>query len=320
MATEIYIYNSIDEYTAESVNRQFTWAENEDVNIRTMTRGGYTPAGIAMLAKISAHTGNVKMSVDGDTSSMGAFMLLFADEVEMSDMAELMFHKAAYPSYYTPTPEQKENLDRENANFKKKMVQRLGEAGSELVSQVFDSEKRTDVFLTAAKAKKIGLVTKIIKLEPSQKAAFQESYHKQMLGDKKKPTPEIKDKPQINPEKKRNMEITQFELDSKLASAKAEGVKEGVVLGVAQEHERVEAWAEIGEVDAKTAFEGINGTAEVSKKVMVATMLKQGANDQNIAHQADNLPDAETPPEAKTAEVLRKEKVDAEFLKIEEGE
>lgn len=311
MAQEIYIYSSIGEYSAENVNRQFSWAEGEDVNIRIMTRGGYTPAGVAMISKMSAHTGKVKMSVDGDTSSMGAFMLLFADEVEMSDMAELMFHKAAYPSYYTPTKEEKENLDRENKRFRKKMEQRLGDAGSELIEKVFEKDKRNDVYVTAAQAKKYGLVTKIIKLEPSQKAALQESFYKQMLAGEE--IPKIKESKKLDSKqvKTRTMEITQEEYDKKIASA--------VARGVSQERARVAAWVEIGEVDSKAAFDGIQGNEEVSKAVMVRAYMKQGAQEKMDAHEGDNSENADTPPDPKNAEELRAAEVDAEFKKLQKG-
>lgn len=294
MAREVYLYEPIGDWTAERFNKQLSKNDSEDTVIRMMTRGGYTPAGVAMLTQLESHQGEVMMSVDGDVSSMGAFMLLFADKVQMSDMAELMFHKAAFPSWYQPSDAEKENLERENKRFQKRMESRLGDKGSELIAKVFAKDKREDVRLTASQAKKIGLVDKIIKIQPSQKAAFHEAYHKQMLSEPEKPE---KEQIQIKTSNTNTMEITKEEFDQKIAAAREEGRM--------QESQRVAAWAVYMELDSKTALAGIQGGENVTPAIQGEMQLKAAQKAAVKGVQEDNVPNQNTPPEAKTAEQIR---------------
>ena len=290
---EIFLYNDISEFTAEMFNRQLSNREGQDVNIRMTTRGGYTPAGVAMISGMDRFTGNIKMSVDGDVSSMGAFMLLYADEVEMSDMAEIMFHKAAYPSWYTPTDSEKENLKRENNRYKKKMEQRLGEAAKELIDEIFKEDVRNDVYLTANKAKKIGLVNKVIKLTPSQKAAYQSQYltvTKAAYDEyrEEKETSNTSDKQKTN-----KMEITQEELDRKIAEAHAKGYQEGHADGKKAETERQSAWDAFADVDPEAVKKGKASGEEMPRSEELRLLRMASAKDAQKELEEDGAEGAE---------------------------
>lgn len=291
--TDIYLYENINEYAAQSLNRQLKYAEGSDVNIRITTRGGYTPAGVAVLTGIENHDGRVKMSVDGDTSSFGAFMLLFADEVEMSDMAELMFHKVAFPNWYDPSDSEKENLVRENKRFKKKMEQRFGDAGTELIADIFKEGERKNVYLTAAKAKKLGLVNKILTLTPKQKQAFEGEYHKQMLAEDKPK----EDKVNININSN-TMEITQEDLDKRIQAAKeagkAEGELAGIELGKQAELGRVESWQAFDTVDPVAVKTGIESGKAMSDSERNKFLLKAATSKEAKADDEENAEDNNT--------------------------
>jgi len=313
---DIYLYETISEFSAEKINRSLTNNEGNDVTIRMTTRGGYTPAGAAMIMGIDKFPGKVKMSVDGDVSSMGAIMLLYADEVEMSEMAEVMFHKAAYPDWYMPSDDEKANLKRENDRFKKKMEKRLGEAGQATIDKIFEEGKRNDVYLTARQAKKIGLVNKVITLDPSQKAAVKmamENMPKEGVDNKKSNT-------NINKNANNMLEITQDQLDAKLAKAEKAGYDKGLEAGRKKEADRRSAWEQFADVDPDAVKTGLESGEEMSRSEEIRMMRLANQKDAKKELENDNADGVETegqdsPVDEKTAEQKRKEAVRAEVEK-----
>ena len=306
MKRYLYIYEQITEITAEKINRQIQWAEEDgesELNIRLMTPGGFTASGIAMLNRITSFQGKINLFIDGDVSSFGAFMMLFSDYTEMSDMAESMFHKAAYPSWYEPTEEQIENLNRENKRFKSKMEKRLGEAGKELIEKVFNKEKREDVYLTANQLKKLGLVDKIVRIEPKQKVAFQENFYKQMLSENDNDR---------NNNTNENLETKKMEVKEKLEKAVKEAYAKGLESGKKAELDRISGWKAWEEIDKEAVKTGIESGLEISQKDISELSVKAAKQALLQNHTEDNVP--ELPSDSVTDKANEEKKRESEEL------
>ena len=126
MPKEIYIYSPIYDETAKIINQSLSDVpESEDVLYRINSPGGYTRAGFSILSKMSERSGKNNAIIDGDAMSMGAYLLPFFDDVTSNDTSDLMFHIAAYPSWYEPTEEEKQALDRTNNKFKEKLSKKV---------------------------------------------------------------------------------------------------------------------------------------------------------------------------------------------------
>lgn len=161
----INLFSTIYDYTAEKFANDLSAIGNEDVEIYLRSDGGYTSAGVAMLMALSEHKGKKNMTVAGDTYSMGAEMLVYADYVKMNEMAKLMFHKSAFPSWYEPTPDEQAMIKQDNEMFKQKMIQKIAHKGikaQELIDKIYEPDVRNDVYLTAQEAMDAGLVDEII--------------------------------------------------------------------------------------------------------------------------------------------------------------
>jgi ATP-dependent protease ClpP protease subunit len=302
---KVYLYSRIDSYSAERFARQLD-AAKDGVEIRMSTDGGFTASGSAILTSLVEYKKKKHASVDGDVSSMGAFFLLYADHIKMSNTAEIMFHKAAYSKSYAEIAKEseKENLVRENARFKAKMTERLGgtEAGKKLIETVFEEGKRNNVYLTAKEAKEIGLVDEIIEITPEQKAAFQKEFYKMALAE---PKENKKENSNLNPNTK-CMEFTQKDLDASKEAGRIEGIK--------QAEARIKSWLPYIEVDKEAALEGIKSgeviseeaRSEFSIKLASKNMLKEAQDNSAAAVGAEG--GNRTPPETAEKKAEREEK------------
>jgi ATP-dependent Clp protease, protease subunit len=302
MVTPIYLYQPIYSYVAESFAKQLNNANGSDVNVRLMTNGGYTSSGSAIITHLANYKGKKIISVDGDVASMGAFILLFGDFNEMSNTSELMFHKADFPSYYTPSDEEKANLARENERFKSIMESKLGEKGASLISKVFEEGKRNDVYLTAKEALEIGIIQKIVEISPEQKAAMNNEYLKSMMNYNK------------SNEQSNNSTMEVDEKKLKEAADKAADTARQ------EEQERTDAWMVYLDVDKQAVIAGIKSgkkitevdRSEFSLKVAKASKLAEIKDETP----ATSVPPVATTPVTKTAEQLRQEEIDADRAKM----
>ena len=170
MPKEIYIYSPIYDETAKIINQSLSDVpESEDVLYRINSPGGYTRAGFSVLSKMSERSGKNNAIIDGDAMSMGAYLLPFFDDVTSNDTSDLMFHIASYPSWYEPTEEEQQVLDRTNNKFKEKLSKKVeGKPGAKkFLDKLFEEGKRNDVYLTPEEARKLGIVNRVRKLEPT---------------------------------------------------------------------------------------------------------------------------------------------------------
>lgn len=156
MPREIYLYEPLNSYLAKDLVAQLEELKKEKtLKFRINGPGGSVYAGWGFLSKLSEYKGRKEAIVDGQAASMYAFLLLFMDNVIVNESSSIMFHRAAYPEYFTPTEAQKTELSRMNALFKDKMLKKG--LPSELVSKIFDGEVREDVFITSQEAVRYGL-------------------------------------------------------------------------------------------------------------------------------------------------------------------
>ncbi len=177
MAKELYLYSNIYNFVAEDLMQRMEDAgDNIDITLRINSGGGDVMAGYGIMAKIQERTGKTNMKVDGVAASFAAQLLLFGDDVECLNTSTFMLHRAAGD---TSTAEGKALVDKVNADLRKQLTARINDAKlQELkgvsIKNLFEDEKRIDLFLTAAEAKKIGLVNKVNTLSPVEAKAVSE--------------------------------------------------------------------------------------------------------------------------------------------------
>jgi len=170
MAKPIYLLSYIGNYSAENFARSLDENAQEDVNAYINSPGGDVFAGWTMIGKLMEHKGKSTAKVGGAAMSMAANMLMYFDEVEALDVSVIMFHRA---DMYVNTPEDKAFLDGVNKDLRKKMEAKidsntLKELKGYSIKDLFEAEKRIDLLLTASEAKKLGIVTKVVKADPKK--------------------------------------------------------------------------------------------------------------------------------------------------------
>ena len=323
MAKELILYSAIYRYTAETAVQQLSGIEeNEDFTVRMNTPGGEVTAGWSIISKLSEMTGNKTVIIDGQAASMGAIMLMYFDKVVANDTSEIMFHTAADPSWYKPTEQEKVLLDKINKQFKEKLSKKVKDkpGAQEFLDEVFEEGKRNDVFLTMARAKKLGIVDQIRKLDPkaysgTQMVALLEGddfYRKEENAIGAINSPAIKGN---NKSKKMTIE----ELKTQNPSLYAEIFQAGKKAGAEAEKDRVEAWAVFFEINPKAVKEGIESGKDISAKAMAEFALQGQKNTRLQDHNDDNHGGTDEPRSSKTQEELKAEAdikaLDEEFEK-----
>ena len=265
---EFLIYGQINSYTSSEFITSMNEADG-DITVRINSGGGEPDYGWGMVAKFKEYEGNKTVKIDGKAYSMGAYIAMYADNVEALDVSTFMVHRAAYDSWFESseyfTAELKANLGNINksleAAFRARVdVEKFENLKDVKVKDIFSMDDRIDVFLTAKEAKKIGLVSKIIKITPS-KAAEINSHVKIAASTDSDLTVEA---PEQKPTKQDIQTQTNTKMNkSELREKHPELFAEIVGLGVEQEQERVSAWAKWSEIDPALAMKGIEGKDEI---------------------------------------------------------
>lgn len=280
MAKEILLYSGIDSLSSSEFIREMDEAAAEDVTVRVNCPGGTPEYGWGMVAKLAEHPGKKKVKVDGQAYSMGLFFLCYADDSEGLDVSEYLVHRAAYSQWFESSPEyftdpMRENLTRINASLEKAFRAKVDVALFEelkgvKVKDIFSMDSRIDVFLSAKEAKKIGLIKSIVNITPTKKAeiesrmsAVAEKITAQYTGTK--PPKETEPK---------NTIMTLAELKANHPAIYAQAVAEGVINGVSQEKERVEACMVFVEIDPMAVKAAIESGKPLSPKQMAELSLK----------------------------------------------
>ncbi len=174
MPKELYLYSPIYDFVAQDLIAAMEDNSGEDIVVRVNSPGGSVLSGWGIIAKMTERKNKTTIKVDGSAMSMAAMALLFADNVEALDVSTIMLHRA---SMYVSSPKDQEFLDKVNKDLRSKMESKIdGEKLKELkgvsIKDLFDSEEKIDLHLTAKEAKQIGLVDKINKLDPKEASAY----------------------------------------------------------------------------------------------------------------------------------------------------
>lgn len=278
MAKELFFYQRFDRWSAEDLNTKLSELDrSSDITVRLNSPGGDVVGGDAVIAMLNEFTGKKTVIIDGEAGSMAAILLLYFDEVIANDHGyeTILFHKAAFSSWYEPTEEDKKGLQKINDSFKSRITKKVsGKIGSEdFIATLFEEGRRNDVKLTAKKAKQLGIVTEVRKIEPT-------AYSGMSIVAMIENTTTTKSE-QVNKPKKEGMEITLEQLETAKKEAYASGVK--------AEQDRVGAWLALAEIDSAAALKGASDPeAKVTQTVIaqftVIAMKKTRIN----AHADDN--------------------------------
>lgn len=281
MTKEILLYSEIYDFVAADLITAMEDCNDMEMCMRVNSPGGSVLAGWGIIAKMQERTKITTIKVDGAAMSMAANICLYADKVECLDVTKFMFHKAAMDN---PNDAQQSFLDGVNADLRKKMEARidsklLKELKGYSIKDLYESENRIDLFLTASEAKKIGLVSKINTMTPKEMMALNETmFAIAAKGVEKEVT---KNQP-IN---KKPMTKEEIKAAHPVAFAAI------VADAIAQEKDRVEAclvYLEIAPAEVKAAIESgknlsAKQMAEFSLKAVAINALAAVTIDATIA-------------------------------------
>lgn len=299
MAKELYLYSHIYDFVAESFIAQMEANKTEDVVIRGNTPGGNVFAGWGMIAKIQEHEGKVKMKVDGYVASMGTIVLAFVDDTEALDVSRIHLHRA---DGYVNSPEDQKFLDGVNKDLRAKLTSKIdadkfSEITGKTIDDLFDSKERIDVWLTAKQAKQVGLIKKIVKLDPTEIAAINRM---SIAASIEPPKPETK----VN--KNMTLEELKAQHPALYAQIVAEGKTAGKTEGTEEERNRIKGWEAFRAIDAAAVDAGIKSGKSITM-TEIAEFNAKALSPESLKKLA-----AEAAPAVTTAEVSEKEKTEKE--------
>jgi ATP-dependent Clp protease, protease subunit len=309
MAKTLLLFSPIYSFVAESfVEKLLEVPENEDIEVWVNSPGGSVFAGWSIIAALNEMKGKKTAKVMGDASSMAFYALLFMDNVEAIDVINLTVHRA---DGYVETDEEKAYLAKINKDLRAKMEKRINqdlfkEVTGYSFDEIFDPEKRINVTIDAKAAKKIGLVDKIIRLEPKQIAALNEKMigfvdyiAENVIDTEKKP---IDNNIKINEKIKKTMTKAEIKTQFPLVYNEI----------IADERNRVQAILEFMDIDpvaCKTQIDNGNEPnskffAEMTRKSMAANLVEKTKTETVVP--------VVTATEAKTTEQVEIDKAEIE--------
>lgn len=183
MPEDILLYGDINSLSSAAFIGELDEYKEDDIVVRINSGGGSPEYGWGMIAKFVEHTGKKLIKVDGQAHSMAAYFLCYCEDVEALDVAEFVIHRAAYSQWFESTPEYftdpiKENLIRVNNSLRKALESKIDVAKFEelkgvKIKDIFSMDSRIDVVLSAAEAKKVGLINRIIKITPEKRSEIE---------------------------------------------------------------------------------------------------------------------------------------------------
>lgn len=314
MAKEILLYNPIFNFTAETFIEQMNDFQGEDLTIRVNSPGGSVYSGWGMIAKMQEHTAKLTIKVDGTASSMGAVMLLFASSVEAIEQSHFMLHRA---DSFSKSEDTLKELKKINTDFRKAFEARLDVEAFEKIAGItlddfFNSDEQIDVNLNAKEAKKIGLISKIIKMEASQFEALNMKFAAMAKADSGDSVND--EEKNTNPQKIKKMDLNMLKAEH--PAVYAEAVAIGEKAGISAEQDRVGSFMEFVEIDAKGVAEGIESGNALSAKAAAGFMKAQFAAEMIAGAEDDSVP-AVTTPNASAPKTEAELKADEAILALD---
>jgi ATP-dependent protease ClpP protease subunit len=285
---EVLLYGDIYSQRARDFIKEVEAASGEDLSVRVNSYGGDVDYGWGMVSKFVEHKGKKSVKIDAAAHSMAAYFAIYADDVEATDVASMIFHRAAYPTWVENdsqlfTDARKQELTRVNGKLREAMEAKVSSEDWEKVTGVsynrmFDeNQAQIDVALNAKEAKKLGIVQSITTITPKQKAAIEARLVAIAEGVTGLRLAAINEQPKTS-------QMTIEKLKAEHPDVYAAAIK----AGIEQERDRVGAWVVFADVDSKAVSEGIKSgnsitataTAEFSRKafsVQALTDLEGGS-------------------------------------------
>jgi len=282
----LLLFSPIFSFTAERFVEQLLEVDpSEDQEYWINSPGGSVFAGHSMLGALNERTGKNNAKVFGSADSMIAFMLLFMDNVEALDVSTFRMHRA---DGFVNNDNDKDLLAKINKDMRSKMELKINssifkEVTGHSFDEMFDQSKRIDIDLSAKDAKKIGLINKIIRLEPKQITAINENFvafadfGNEVVAESQ--GSEAKSKTEIKVKQVKEIKMTKQELQEKHPEI-YNAIR-------SEELERVEAILMFSDIDleaCKTAISGGNNPgpkffAEMQVKAISKNELKAEAEE-----------------------------------------
>jgi ATP-dependent Clp protease protease subunit len=306
---ELLLYGGINSFSAEEFINKLNEFDGEDITCRINCQGGDVYAGWGMIAKMREYPGNMSVKVDGIAASMAAFMLLFANDVECLDASTFIFHRA---DGYVSTDEDKAYLNSINANFRKKMEEKIPSALFKQVTgksynDMFNPDMRIDCIITAKQAKQLGLVSKINKLSVTEAKKIK------ALADKYNFTAELPTQITSVLELESNVEPIiepiKMKTIAEFKAAHPELFAQVQQEAIDAERDRVGSFLAFLEIDAVTAKAGIE-----SGKPMTQTQMAQFNVKAMQANTLAKLPSNAVEVTAAVDETVEADKKKSDFL------
>ncbi len=157
----MYLYDAIDPWwgiSAESFVSQLAAIDAPTINLRINSPGGDVFEARAIVTALRQHSSNVIAHVDGVAASAASYIALAADEVEISDGAFFMIHKAwtiemGNADDLRTTAALLDKIDDSIAND---YAAKTGKSKDELLALM-----TAETWLTAAEAKDMGFADRI---------------------------------------------------------------------------------------------------------------------------------------------------------------
>jgi len=325
---EVLIYGPIDWFSASEQIQQMEAAKDEDLKGRINSNGGDPEAGWSVVGKFKEHPGSKIIQVDGTAKSTAAFFLLYADRVEAWDTSTFLLHRAAFPEFIEEHHMSGAmELARDNVNkslrtaFEAKIdLPKFEKISGITVDELFSTDGREEVVLTAKQAKQIGLVDKVNKMTPELAAEVNSKFDHMstslaaqylVTAEVETETPTPPQKPKNIPEPKNNkMEIQQLRSDHPELYAQV------LALGVTQEKDRIGAWIPFIPVDSEMVLEAIKDDKVIGQTELSEFAIKAQSPEylEKLKAQAAKEVETETPAEGKDGEKAAQLKADTEVV------
>lgn len=296
MVRELLIYGNFNETLASSFIQDVgsVDSESDSLVVRMNTNGGDPMMGFGMAAKFKEFKGKKIVKVDGKAYSTGLFFLAYADEVEALEESQFLLHRAAYPEFIEKSDAFKDgikanlidvNTSLRNAIESKIDVEAFEKITGKTLDEVFSMDSREDVYFSAKQAKKIGLISKVVKLTAENHAEITANMTVEMAAELKL------DVKSIN-----KVKMTKGEIQSQHPEAYESILGLGVAKGVAQEADRLKAWNAFAHVDAEAVKKGIESGENMSQSMMAELSLKSAKLEAAKVVEKENADEGKTEP------------------------
>lgn len=318
---QILIYTPIYSFLAEEfINKMAEVEESEPVTLRVNSPGGSVFAGWGMIRSMMEHKGEINYKVDGVAASMAFYMMLFADKREGLDVSRFLIHRA--DGYVSNEAEQKE-LNDINALIRSQMEKvvdsdKFKEVTGVSIDEIFAQDKRIDVWLSAKQAKKLGLINKIVRLEPKEIEALTNiaASNEKFFTDEPPRGSEGTAQGSAEGDKNKNTNINQNVKKMTVEEIRAQHPESYAQIqndAIKAEQIRVKSWLAYLAVDPEEVTVAIKEGKEFTTAVIseMAVKMHAAATKANLEKDAAGKTDTQEPDE-KTAEQKEIEAFEAE--------